>query len=834
MENLIKHFLSGIILTPCCLFALGGQPEVVSGEAQYELQGLHEVVRVSDKAILHYKKFNLAENESTRFEQPSPKSTLLCRVKGKEASVLQGRLEANGKLLLINPSGIIFSKTAQVNVGTLIASTLDIQNDDFIHDRFRFTLSKESENSSIVNNGTIQGAHHVVLIAPTIRNGGVISAKAGKIAWLGGEVVTLDFDGDQKISFVVEGSLQQGLVDQAGQLLASEIYMKLPGAAYVVKNVLNTDGVVEAGHIEIKDGVVLLRDRGVTKAEEMVAQGRTVVIEGELQVASSCELIGQEKVIWKHENHVPHLKIKTDTLDVLESLFCEQWSSQISGQIILENSIHVQNNHLLLDAPVMIRAPEVLLATGEKEGSIRFLATVDAGMKGAHLKLSAGEGDIYFEKNVGESLPLSHLTITSAHDVSTKALDVGTLLQQEGRGVTQLDGSINASQKVVIQAHEIIQNEAVSSKKSVHYKADRIALGNHITTANEDIILDGPVTLIKNDQIHLSTGRFKGNVHLGPGLNADLPSRTLTISNGNGIVRFKGDIGTTGPLGQLTIEKSGQVIFQGDMGGSFPGITGCLNVKSVATECQGSIYNVGELLWDASKLRLTSPNTVEFKTRGLPMHFQGRDLILEKTSGFTIHTHGGRLDLMSITTENSQPITIYTGDGEAHLTEIGKKVSSLQVEGRSILLGGHLEADRIILESEERLEYEHPTVGNIIQTAIKSSGPITFNSKQGAVGTPNYPLNIETSQDCFVGAKAAAYLQGVCADQMPHVYSQNPPPSLFFNGYEYRYLFIDEAQANEELINSLLPALTHNIPTSIMDGSIIRARKAPMYYQVPK
>ena len=48
-------------------------------------------------------------------------------------SNIAGRLTADGRVLLINPNGILFTRTAQVNTGSFMASTLDIKDEDFIN-----------------------------------------------------------------------------------------------------------------------------------------------------------------------------------------------------------------------------------------------------------------------------------------------------------------------------------------------------------------------------------------------------------------------------------------------------------------------------------------------------------------------------------------------------------------------------------------------------------------------------------------------------------------------------------------------------------------------------
>ena len=173
----------------------------------------------------------------------------MCRVTGKEVSKIHGRIDSNSRLLLINPYGIVFGETSQVNVGTLIASTLNIQDEDFLAGNYRFTLDANGGDQAIVNQGQIHAKHAVVFMAPQVFNQGVITAEAGKVEFLGGEIITLSFDEDRLISFAIEAPLKKGVIEQDGQMIASEVRLDLRTARELIKDVVNVSGLVEAGRI---------------------------------------------------------------------------------------------------------------------------------------------------------------------------------------------------------------------------------------------------------------------------------------------------------------------------------------------------------------------------------------------------------------------------------------------------------------------------------------------------------------------------------------------------------------------------------------------------------
>ena len=72
---------------------------------------------------------------------------------GKELSKIYGKLEANGKIFLINPQGIVVGETGIINTNGFIASTLDLCDTDFMKGE-KLCFQGNTQNS-IINLGTI-------------------------------------------------------------------------------------------------------------------------------------------------------------------------------------------------------------------------------------------------------------------------------------------------------------------------------------------------------------------------------------------------------------------------------------------------------------------------------------------------------------------------------------------------------------------------------------------------------------------------------------------------------------------------------------------------------
>ncbi|MCA8355778.1 two-partner secretion domain-containing protein, partial [Burkholderia cepacia] len=179
--------------------------------------------------------------------QPDVKSIALNRVIGTNGSQIHGQIDANGKVFVVNPNGVVFGAGAQVNVGGLVASTKNISDADFLAGNYRFS---GTSGQSVENAGTIAATEggSVALLGARVSNTGVIRAKAGRVALGAGNAFTVNFDGNGLLNLQVEGGAMDAQAHNGGLLSAEggEVLMTARAANSLLNAVVNNSGTIEA------------------------------------------------------------------------------------------------------------------------------------------------------------------------------------------------------------------------------------------------------------------------------------------------------------------------------------------------------------------------------------------------------------------------------------------------------------------------------------------------------------------------------------------------------------------------------------------------------------
>lgn len=134
-------FMLYSMIAPWSLYALPQGEEVVAGQADISRPDDQrmDINQGTDSAIINWQDFSIAQPETVTFYQPSSTATALNRVIGVDPSILYGTLNANGRVFLINPNGILVGPTGKINVNSFVASTLDMANQDFLARNYIFS-----------------------------------------------------------------------------------------------------------------------------------------------------------------------------------------------------------------------------------------------------------------------------------------------------------------------------------------------------------------------------------------------------------------------------------------------------------------------------------------------------------------------------------------------------------------------------------------------------------------------------------------------------------------------------------------------------------------------
>ena len=276
----ILSFMIGMF--PGLVYALPQDGEIISGAGSISNDGAGNLTvnQTSDKIAINWQSFSIGSNQSVMFMQPSASASALNNVIGSLGSSIQGTLNANGQVILTNPNGININPNANIDVASLIASTLNISTQDFINNLYRFSQDPDQELGYILNEGTIRVSDFVALIAPGVENKGVMVANLGTASVVAGEEVTVDFVGDGLINFSITKAVAGTVLDNEGNPISDQInnsgaiqanggqvILSALSTSEIIKNVVNNEGMVEANTVVEKDGRIILMggDQGVVR-----------------------------------------------------------------------------------------------------------------------------------------------------------------------------------------------------------------------------------------------------------------------------------------------------------------------------------------------------------------------------------------------------------------------------------------------------------------------------------------------------------------------------------------------------------------------------------------
>jgi filamentous hemagglutinin family protein len=294
-------------------------PQVVNGQVGFASQGNTLAITNTPGAIINWQSFSINQGEITRFIQQNSGSTVLNRITGQDPSQILGALQSNGHVFLVNPNGILFGQGAQIDVNGLVASTLNISNEDFLAGRLNFiagsTAGKLTNQASI----TTPSGGRVYLIAPNVENSGIITSPQGQVLLAAGRSVQLVDSADPDLQVVVSAPDNRAL--NLGSVIAQGGKAGIYGALINQRGIVSADSAVvgENGKIVFKaSGDTLLEAGSRTSATgaghggEIHVLGQHVGLTGDATVDASGQTGGGTVLIggdYQGKGSVPNAQV---------------------------------------------------------------------------------------------------------------------------------------------------------------------------------------------------------------------------------------------------------------------------------------------------------------------------------------------------------------------------------------------------------------------------------------------------------------------------------------------------------------------------------------------
>lgn len=238
--------------------------------------GDHTIIDTQNGAIIDWKNFNTSSTQSVTFRQYdganlSSFSAVLNRISsGTAPTQFNGALNANGRVFIVNPAGVIFGAGSTVNVAQLVASGLNMTNGIFstvIADENN-RMSFKGGGGDVINNGDINAEQSVYLVGENVINNGIIHCPGGLVVMAAGDklflgqragnvIVNVDSDliSGSNNSIINNGRIGEDsspiakLVLAAGDIF-SQTVADVTNVAAVVKDNIKLNSVIAAGVVK--------------------------------------------------------------------------------------------------------------------------------------------------------------------------------------------------------------------------------------------------------------------------------------------------------------------------------------------------------------------------------------------------------------------------------------------------------------------------------------------------------------------------------------------------------------------------------------------------------
>ena len=521
------NVISLIILTTCSGAAyastqdLPQNPQIITGDATFSTTGNKMTIdQKKTTTQIDWKSFDIGKNKEVEFKQPDENSVAYNRVTGGNASQIQGKLTANGKVYLANPNGVIITKEAEINVAGLLATTKDLEQiSENGNNKFTRKLTKEGQ---VLNQGKITAQDFVVLNGDQVINEGEINVeknatKNGEVYLSSGDNFTFTLS-DSGISVALEDNTVQGIVKNEGMIKAGDITLNAKGRKQALDSLVVNNGVLEATKVSNKKGKIVLSADDVQLNDKSDIKGEVVSFVAD--VTSNNELKDNIKITSKTGSKVtsPKINFKGKSVNINGNFGREDSTKYYSDEhktLNTEVNIDVPNTENIRIADI---ADKNNASTGsfiQTEALSSLLANNGkVNLKGNEVNIS---GRIHIDSFRGSDSLLKltnqgHININNADIHSKGRLFFITSLQNEKdfqSNITITDSKINLGNGAMGLGRSVNKDDCDNRwcrTESPQRKKFNVNMRNVVFNQVDELILAGGFEKVNLDKI-VATGQ---------------------------------------------------------------------------------------------------------------------------------------------------------------------------------------------------------------------------------------------------------------------------------------------------------------------------------------
>ena len=342
-------------------FALPTAGKVKSGKATISVAGKTMTVKqFSQDVSLAWSSFNIGKYQTVNFLQPNSSSVALNFI--STASLIGGKINANGQVFLMDPFGIIFGKNAQINVAGLVAGGMSL-------DSWKNGVADFSGTGNVVNEGTITTAPggYIALVGQNTSNTGTMSSRLGTVAMAAGNDVSLDFTKNSLININVDKNTLKSTVDNSGVIGANggKILLSAGAKDSLVASAVNNTGIIDASSVGTDKGKVSIlagmKAGTVSVSGTIDANGSALdTSASSVRIAKNANVFTGEDGSWLIDPTSYYIGGSSPDItgSQLDSLLASnnitisstQGSSGTNGNIYVDSNLNWSNNTLTLKA----------------------------------------------------------------------------------------------------------------------------------------------------------------------------------------------------------------------------------------------------------------------------------------------------------------------------------------------------------------------------------------------------------------------------------------------------------------------------------------------------